>query len=150
MSREIENLLLGLIGVEDKLFIGEELEFNQDITGRTPVFTGDLKDAHFTELYVLSNCGVDIPNIYRWDTRYGFPVYITDTAVLNTINHNLENNDILSLHDFLYTLLINHIGTLKYLKVVDTYIEITTDTAYKSGITDKQKEIVKALGLEGA
>lgn len=147
ISRDLENLLLSYIGVKGKLFIGEEIEFDADAVGRTPVFTGDMKDAQFTELCVLSEYGVDIPNIYRWDTRYGFTAYITDTAVINTINHNIKNNDILSLHDFLYTLLINHIGTLNYIKVVDAYIGFTCDTAYNRGISDKQTEILKALGL---
>lgn len=149
MTLTTEHLLLGSIGVEDKLFIGDEVTFDEDITVSNPVIVGDLKDFHKTELSHLTAYGVDMFNIYRWDTRYGFSVYITDVSVIKTINHNLENKDILALHDFLYTLLLNHIGTMDFIRVLDSFIEISLRESYNKGLSDKQSEIQKALGIQG-
>ncbi|MEB9013959.1 hypothetical protein P4H82_27710 [Bacillus cereus] len=99
------------------------------------------------ELFKRVHAKIDTP-LYRFETRFGQYVYISDYYTIGTIEELVREYAYAELTTFLYELLLGHIGTIGFLHRISLHTSRERDEGYRQGIARAQKDIREALGLE--
>lgn len=99
------------------------------------------------ELFKRVHDKIDTP-LYRFETRFGQYVYISDYYTIGTIEELVREYAYAELTTFLYELLLGHIGMISFLHKVSLHTARERDEGYRQGIVRAQKDIREALGLE--
>lgn len=99
------------------------------------------------ELFKRVHDKIDTP-LYRFETRFGQYVYISDYYTIGTIEELVREYAYAELTTLLYELLLGHIGMISFLHKVSLHTARVRDKGYRAGVEQAQKDIRYALGLE--
>ncbi|AGT13594.1 hypothetical protein BigBertha_243 [Bacillus phage BigBertha] len=88
------------------------------------------------------------PNLYKFISRFGQVVYISDYYTIGSIRELVREKDYKGLYTFLYELLIGQIGMIEFLHSIHLHTAQERSSSYSEGRQRAQKDIREALGLE--
>lgn len=101
------------------------------------------------ELRLRKGGSSEAKKMYRFESRFGMKYYITDSEVIENIELLLKKEECgVELVEYLYGLVVQKFGAIEFITMIGHKISEQRSEGYLQGKFAKQREIIKALGLD--